>query len=308
MELSMKQASIAQKRKKHHITPGRVALHAFFILACICCIVPFWLLVAISISNEQDIYTYGYQLIPKRIDFTAYTYIMKNPTQILMAYRTTILSTVIGTVLSVFLMSMTSYALAVPSYRHRKKISFYLFFTMMFSGGLVPSYILNTQYLHLGNSFWVLVLPSLVNPWYIFLIRTFFQGIPGALRESAKLDGAGEFRTFFQIMLPLSKPVMATVALMTALIKWNDWYTVLLYITDEDLMTLQYLLQRIMLQIELLRDYAVMGGAGQLDNVEVPSETIRMAMAVVAAGPMLVVFPFFQKYFAKGLTVGSVKG
>jgi putative aldouronate transport system permease protein len=288
---------------------GGLCINAFFIISSLCCLIPFILLVSISLSGEKDIYEFGYRLIPKRIDFTAYAYVMKNPSQIIQAYKITVLSTVTGTVLSVLIMASAAYGLSVNGFRFKRGFSFYLFFTMLFSGGLVPSYILITKYLNLGNNFWVLVLPSLVNPWYIFLIRTFFQGVPSSLRESAKIDGASEFIIFARIMLPLSKPVIATIALMTALVKWNDWYNVLLYITDEKLMTLQYLLQRIMLQIELLKDYMTAGLSGvNLDDAEVPSETIRMAMAVVAAGPMLIVFPFFQKYFARGLTVGSVKG
>ena len=180
---------------------------------------------------------------------------------------------------------------------------------MYFSGGLVPTYILITQYLHLGNTIWVYIIPSLISPWYVFMLRTFFQGIPGSISESAYMDGASEYTIFFKIMIPLSKPALATVALMMFLAKWNSWNESMLYITKQELMSLQYQLQRIMENVQLMQqmqgsvDQSMLSALG-----EIPAETARMAMAVVVAGPALLVFPFFQKYFVKGLTVGAVKG
>jgi putative aldouronate transport system permease protein len=219
----------------------------------------------------------------------------------------TITFSLISMVLAVLLQAMIAYTLTKKEIKYRNAIALYLYFTMLFSGGLVPSYILITQYLHLSDSIWVYILPSLIGPWTIFMIRSFFQGLPGEIFESAIIDGANEYRLFFQIVLPLSKPVLATVALITFLGKWNDWFTSMLYINDDTLISLQYLLQKIMQHIQLIQDMSntQMSMAGGAD---VPSETTRMAMAVVAAGPALIVFPFFQKYFVKGLTVGSVKG
>lgn len=181
---------------------------------------------------------------------------------------------------------------------------------MLFNGGLIPTYILNYKYLHLGNTIWIYILPTLCSAFYIIILRTFFQGLPLSLVESAKLDGASEIRIFFQIILPLSKPVLATVSLLTLLTKWNDWYTSLIYITDSNLYTLQFLLKRILQEVEFLRIMANNAPPGiDLTAIEdTPVESLKFAMCIIAAGPMLMVFPFFQKYFAKGLTVGSVKG
>jgi len=178
---------------------------------------------------------------------------------------------------------------------------------MLFSGGLVPTYILYTQYLNLDDTIWVYILPALVNPWYLFMVRTFFADIPEAIIESAYIDGANEYTIFFRFVLPLSKPVLATIALFVFLGKWNDWYTSMLYINKENLVSLQYLLQRIMKNLEALQNASMMGTT-IVNSADIPSETTRMAMAIVVAGPVLVIFPFFQKYFVRGMTVGSVKG
>ena len=185
-------------------------------------------------------------------------------------------------------------------------MNFYIYITMLFSGGLVPSYILLAKYMHLGNSIWVYIIPALLSPWHVFMMRTFFQGIPEEIIESATIDGASEYSIFFKMILPLSKPVLATVALLTFLAKWNDWNTTLIYITDRKLYSIQYLLQEIMEKLSILKENPEM--KQMMLQEDIPGETIRMAMAVVVAGPALFVFPFFQKYFVKGLTVGAVKG
>jgi putative aldouronate transport system permease protein len=204
---------------------------------------------------------------------------------------------------------MCAYALSRVDFKFRRQITFYLFFTMLFSGGLVPSYILVTRYLHLKDNILSLILPGLVNVFFIFMLRTFFQSLPFSIIESCVMDGAGEFRIFAQIIIPLSKPALATVGLMIMLNYWNEWFSALLYINKNELRPLQYLLQQMLLQVEALtREISEGSGATMLDPTKVPTETTRMAMAVIATGPMLLVFPFFQKYFVKGLTVGSVKG
>ncbi|MBE5038996.1 carbohydrate ABC transporter permease [Ructibacterium gallinarum] len=294
-----------KKRKKFFNT--ELLFHLIFILLCILVLYPFLLIVAISFSNEKDVALEGYKLIPKHFDLSAYRFVFKNPQSIIDAYKVTTFTTVVGTFLSVILMAMVAYPLSKRDMEGRRFISFYLFFTMLFAGGMVPSYILITQYLHLNDTIWVFILPGLINVWHVFLLRTFFAGIPVELIESALLDGASEYRIFFTMILPLSKPVLATVALLGALIRWNDWFTAMLYINDEKLLTLQYLLQRILMNIQLLQQQGSMSANG-ISVSEMPSETVRMAMAVIAAGPMLLVFPFFQKYFVRGLTVGSVKG
>ncbi len=287
---------------------GQTVLNIAFILLCIVVVAPFVLLVSISLSNEVDIAFNGYKFLPEHLDTSAYQYIFKNASTVLNAYKVTGIFSVLSMVLSVFFMALIAYPLGIGKMRGKSFISMFLYFTMIFSGGLVPSYILITQYLHLEDSIWVYIIPSLISPWYVFMIRTFFQGLPYEIYESSVIDGASEFRIFIQMAIPLSKPVLATVALMTFLGKWNDWYTAMLYINKNELFSLQYLLQKILKDIQLLQD---MQGSSLADLVsvrDIPTETVRMAMAVVVAGPALFVFPFFQKYFVKGLTVGSVKG
>lgn len=285
----------------------QIVLHIVFILMCAVIIFPLFLLFSVSFSKESDIVYYGYSVLPKTFTLDAYRYVFQQPASLLDAYKVTILFSVVGTFLSVLLMAMLAHTLSKRGLKGRGVISFAIYFTMLFSGGLVPSYILCTEYLHLNDTIWIYILPSMISPWYTFMIRTFFQGLPEEISESAEIDGASEYTIFFRIILPLSKPVLATVALFTFLGKWNEWYTAMLYINDEKLVSLQYMLQRIMNNIALLQNEQFRG-MQMIQNQEVPAETVRMAMAVLVAGPALVVFPFFQKYFVQGLTVGAVKG
>jgi len=294
-------------KKRRKIRPGQILLNLGISLLGLAVLAPFILLVSISLSNETDIARNGYSFIPRQIDFSAYEYVFKNATSVINAYEVTIFISLVTMVLSVLFMALIAYPLSKRTYKAKKPLSFYLYFTMLFSGGMVPSYILMTQYLHLGNTIWVYIIPSLMNPWYVFMMRTFFAGIPVEMMESASIDGAGEYRILFRIVLPLSKPVLATVALFTFLNKWNDWYTAMLYIQDDKLVSLQYLLQRIMLNMQMLRN-STMDISSFMSTSDIPMETARMAMAIVVAGPALLVFPFFQKYFVRGLTVGGVKG
>lgn len=282
-------------------------LTALFTVICLLTIFPFLLTVSVSISNEGDIVKYGYSVFPKNIDFSAYKYIFRNYWTILNAYKVTAIFSFSAMFLGVMLMSMIAYALSRKDMKGGNVISFFLYFTMLFSGGLVPTYILITQYLHLNDTIWVYILPGLISPWYVFMIRTFFKNIPGEIIEAVMLDGASEFTIYSKIVVPLSKPVLATVALFMFLANWNDWYNSMLYINDESLISLQYLLQRIMQNITLLQENS-MNMSSFLDDIKIPSETVRMAMAVVVAGPALLIFPFFQKYFVQGLTIGGVKG
>lgn len=284
----------------------QIFLNVFFVIFCAIIIFPFILLVSISLSNEGDIIKYGYMVWPKHIDFSAYGYVLKNPVTLLRAYGVTTIFSVTAMVFGVLLMAMIAYPLTVRNLRGRGGISFYLYFTMLFNGGLVPTYILITQYLHLGDNLLVYILPGLISPWYVFMLRTFMQGIPNEMREAVKIDGGNEFVIFFKIILPLSKASLAAVALFVFLGKWNDWYTAMLYINNDKLISLQYMLQRILQNLQLLKEMQNMGLNVAVE--EVPTETVRMALAVLVAGPALFVFPFFQKYFVRGVTVGGVKG
>lgn len=286
---------------------NQLALNVIFIILCILIVFPLLLVISVSVSSEADIINNGYKLIPEHFDLSAYKYIFKNSQAVMDAYGITILSSVLFTLISVSCMSGVAYMLSKRNLKGNSFFSFYLFFTMLFSGGLVPSYILITQYLHLDDTLWVHIIPGVVSPWYVFMIRTFFQGLPQEILESARVDGANQYTIFFRIVIPLSKSVIAAVSLFMFLGKWNDWNTSMLYINNnERLISLQYLLQRIMQNIKVLQDSGM--DTEMMSDIKVPSETVRMAMAVVVAGPALLIFPFFQKYFVKGMTVGAVKG
>lgn len=280
------------------------------ILACLAAavIIPFLILVSVSFSEEKDILQNGYQLIPENFSLEAYKYVLKNPEQILQAYKITILFSFVTTVLGVLFMSLLAYPLSRSDLPGRNIINFLIFFTTLFSGGLVPSYLLNTKYLHLDDTIWIYIVPSLVSVWHVFMIRTFFKGLPDGIIEAAMIDGASQTRILFGIVMPLSKPVLATVALFTFLGKWNSWFESMLYIKNQELVSLQYFLQRIMRNIQMMKEASDTGGLVVEIGTDIPGETARMAMAVLVAGPALFVFPFFQKYFVKGLTVGGVKG
>lgn len=288
---------------------SKMLLHVFFIILSICFIIPLLAIISISLSDDTDIAKYGYLLIPKKIDLMAYKYILKNPGVILSAYKVTAIMSIAGTSLYLVMASMCAYPLSRTDFKYRKSITFYLFFTMLFNGGLVPFYIMMTKYLHLKDTYAALIIPLLGNVWYVFLIRTFFQQLPVSVIESATIDGASELRIYMRIILPLSTPVMATVGLLQLLAFWNSWYQALLFINKENMYPLQYMLQVMLRNIQEILKNMENGLAMDLASGEqLPTESTRMAMCILAVGPMLFVFPFFQKYFTKGLTVGSIKG
>jgi len=293
-------------RKKFFV--GQTALTVILTCLAALIIIPFLILVAVSFSEEKDILSNGYKLIPENFTLTAYRYVLKNPRQILQAYKITAFFSAATTVLSLLFMSLLAYPLSRSDLPGRNIINFLIFFTMLFNGGLVPTYLLNTKYLHIDDSMWIYILPSLVNVWNVFMLRTFFKGLPDSIVEAAMIDGASQTRTLFGIVIPLSKPVIATVALLTFLAKWNSWFESMLYIKNQDLVSLQYFLQRIMRNIQLMKESSESGLQMNQSAIDIPGETARMAMAVLVAGPALFIFPFFQKYFVKGLTVGGVKG
>lgn len=286
---------------------NRILIHLILIILCLSCLIPFLLVISISFSQESDIIESGYRLIPKNVTLDAYKYVFKNMGQINTGYVISIVTTVCNTALGVVMMSMVGYAIARKNFKLRKPVSFIIFFTMLFSGGLVPSYILVTQYLRLDDTILILILSGLVSPFYIVVLRTFFSKLPDGLFESAKIDGANEFFIYMKIALPMSTPAIATVALISALAKWNDWFTPMLYIKSENLMPLQFLLYRAMADLQFIAANMQNLPDSFLDTRNLPTETARMAMCIIAAGPIMFVFPFFQKYFVKGLTVGAIK-
>ena len=274
-------------------------------LFALVCIIPFFLIIASSFTSESYIIKNGYVLWPKEFSTSAYELIFKNPAKILRAYGVTAFVTIIGTALSVFVNAMTGYVLQRKDFRWRNIFSFYYFFTTLFSGGLVPWYILCVKTLHLKNTIWALIIPTIVSVWNIILVKGFMGGIPGEITESAKIDGAGDFRIFVKLILPLSKPVVATIGLFTALAYWNDWYMCMLFIDKKELFDLQYLLYQLMGSIKALREIA---SQSTISVSSMPIESTKMALTIVATGPIILVYPFVQKYFVKGLTLGSVKG
>ena len=283
-----------------------VVIHISVAFFAICCIVPFVMVVAASFSNEERLLAEGVGLMPRGISLNAYKYVFKFFDQVLQAYGVSIFVTVVGTVLNMAFMLPFAYAISKPSFRYRRILTFFMFFTVMFSGGLVPSYMLIKQYLNMYDTIWVLIIPLLVQPSNIILLRVFFQSVPTSLFESAKIDGASEYRQLWSIGMPLIIPGIATVTFFSVLMFWNDSYTAIIYIEDTRLIPIQIFLTQMSQYVDYIKKNLGLAG-GLLNASDVPSESILYAMCVVAAGPMIVLFSFFQKYFVRGLTAGSVK-
>ena len=285
-----------------------IVIKLFFGCFCLLCLVPLLLVISISFTPENVIRAGGYHLIPPSFSLDGYRFIFINPMEIVNAYRVTITVTAVGTVLGLWCTTALAYVATRPGFRYGKGISFYVFFTMLFSGGLVPSYILVTRTLGLTNSIWALILPVLMQGWYFMLMKGFLRSLPNEVIESAKVDGAGELRIFAKIVIPMAKPGIATVGLFLMLQYWNDWFSSLLYIHDGVNVSLQYLLYRIMSNLQALREIATRIPGVVINPLTLPSLSARMAMCVVAAGPMVMIFVFMQKHFIKGIAIGSVKG
>lgn len=286
----------------------QVVLHTIFILLCIIAAAPFLLLISSSITEESTLLQYGYSFFPKKVSFYAYEYLFQSGGKIIRGLGLSVLVTIVGTACSILMTVMFAYPISRKELPHRNLFSFLVFFTMLFNGGLVPTYMMYTQIFHIKNTIWALIIPSLLmNAFYIIMMRSFFvSNIPDSLIEAARIDGAGEFRILFRIVLPLSKPMLATLALMVGLGYWNDWMNSLYYITDDSLYTLQAILNNIITSITFLQS-STMGSVASA-VAAMPSTGIRMVIAVVGVIPVLVIYPFFQKYFVKGIVVGGVKG
>ena len=290
---------------KKRIKVSQVALYGILTLISVLWIIPVLFIFSLSVTPETSLSEVGYRLIPKEITFDAYTYIIKNPAQILNSYKISIIVTVIGTVAGLMFTTGIAYAMSRKDFKLGKHITRFVMFAMLFHGGLIPTYIVVTQVLHLGNTLWVLILTMLVSPWNIFLMKSFLSSIPTELLEASFIDGATEYQTYFKVVLPLAKPGLATVGLLILFSYWNDWYQAMLYIDNMDLVPLQLLLYKIIsnIQFVLQNSFYLASEGGSF-----PTIAARMATCVIAIAPMLLAFPFFQKYLAKGLTVGSVKG
>ncbi|MFC5402616.1 carbohydrate ABC transporter permease [Cohnella soli] len=287
---------------------GKSIIHLVFIALCIACLFPFLVIIGTSFQSENDIVKFGYSVIPKNFTFDAYRVILHDPGVLLQSYLVTIVTTVGGSLIGMWVTTTYAYAISRKDYRYRSFLAFFIFFTMLFHGGMVPSYILMVKWLGLKDNILALILPYLISGWFVLLMKGFLQTIPDAIIESAKIDGAGELRIFARIVLPISKPALATLGLFFALQYWNDWWLTLLYVENDHLMKLQYLLIRVLKNMEHLNSAEALQYGLVKPGMLVPSLSARMAMCILAAGPMLLVFPLFQKYFVQGLTVGSVKG
>ena len=275
-------------------------------LLAVLCIVPFLLVVSSSLTEESTIVVEGYQFLPLDFSTEAYSILFKYPQELINAYLVTISVTAVGTLLGLFLTSMTSYVLSRKDFKWRNGFAFYFFFTTLFSGGLVPWYLLIVNYLEMKDTFLALVIPMVLNVFYIIVMKSFMSSIPEAIVESAKIDGAGDFRIYAQLILPLSKPALATIGLFLALAYWNDWYNALLFVSNEKLVPLQYYLYKMLGNMDGMRK--AMMSAGAVNTTSLPSEGLKMAMTVVATGPIMMAYPFIQKYFVQGMTIGAVKG
>ena len=291
------------KLKKHS---GQIVLNFIFILIALCYILPFILLLSVSFEGDPS---QTFHLIPRKFSVEAYKTLFAVPDRIIKAYGVTIFTSVVSTLLSLFLSSTLAYSLTKRDFKLRNIFTFMLMFTTLFGGGLVPQYVVYSKFLNLNDTIWVYILPWAVSGWNVIVIRSNMQAIPNELVESAKLDGAGEWRIFFQIVLPLSTSILGTIGFLGFIGLWNDWYIASIYVKDLDLWNLQSLLRNVLRNMEELKRMVQEGEAGAeaLRALE-KLESIRFAMAVVATGPALFIFPFFQRFFSRGITVGSVKG
>ncbi len=272
-------------------------------------LLPIILIVIASLTDEKTLLANGYTFFPKKFSLDAYVYMAKQGSMILRAYGISLLTTVVGTIISVLITTMIAYPMSRRNFRFRNHLAFFVFFTMLFNGGVVPSYMLWSQIINVKNTIWALILPNyLCGAFNIFLVRNYYtNNVPDALIESAQIDGANELIIFFKIMFPLAIPTVATISLFTALIYWNDWVNALYYIQSPQLFGIQNLLIRIMNNIQYLKSGAASVAVG-VGAIDLPGTAVRMSMAVIGILPIIIIYPFVQKYFIKGVVVGAIKG
>lgn len=289
-----------------------VVLNIVFTVLSLSCLLPILLVYITSFTAEKSIIKNGFSLFPEQWSLMAYkTMFDQSLTTIINSYKNTIILTVAGTFFGLLIMTMYAYAIARKEFTFNRVLTFYAYFTMLFSGGLVASYIINTNVYGLRDTIWVLLLPGMAGAYNIIVLRTFFSNAgTESLIEAAKIDGAGEFRIYYQIILPISKPALATIGLFLSIAYFSSWFNVLMYIDDRNLWTIQYMLQRTMREIQTLindPDFAA-SEEGMLLLLDLPNESAKMALTVLSMTPVLLFYPYFQKYFIKGLTLGAVKG
>ncbi len=318
MEKSIQSTSSKPGKPQRKVTGNRdmlsispttnTILNVGFIFFCILILIPIWIIVVASITKESSLAANGYRLWPEEFSVAAYKFLFGQGSIVGIAYKNTLISTVAGTVLAVISVGLYAYPLSRPNFRFRRFFTFYAFFTMLFSGGLVSYFMVMRQVLNINDTLWALFLPSSFSAFWVIIMTTFYRAnVPNEVIESARMDGAGEWRTLIQIVVPLALPGLATVALFAAIGIWNNFYNCLLLVDEAKYYSLQFTIYTTLNNIRFLLENADKM-AGIVNISELPSETFRMAMAVVTVGPIIFAYPFFQRYFIRGLTIGAVKG
>ena len=278
--------------------------YVFITLFAIASIFPFLIILGTSFETEDNIISYGVTLLPRTFTTSAYEMVIKGGS-IWASYGLTIVLTLIGTGIGLFICAMTGYALQRRDFPFRNAISFFIYFTSLFQAGLAPYYLLMTQTYHLNNTYWAVLLPLMISSWLIILMKNFAKSVPHELTESGKIDGAGDFRIFLSIVMPMLKPGLATVGLFLALGYWNEWYQSSLFLQNMQVLPLQYRLYKIVNEAQSLKNSV----AAQYVTVSnLPTESLKMATAMMTTGPIIFLYPFVQRYFIGGITVGAVKG
>lgn len=305
-----KRNHLGKVRKGKDVIALNIIAYCFTGLLALLCLIPFLMVLSGSFSSEEAITANGFSILPQDFSLEAYKTVFKEPLVVVRAYATTIGLTVVGTAVGLILQTMTAYVLSRKDFEWRNGFSFFFYFTTLFSGGLVPTYILYTQTLDLQDSYLALLLPLIFSVYNLLVMKSYITDIPDSLIDAAKIDGCGEVRTLFQVVLPLIKPALATVGLFIALAYWNDWYNAMLYIKSEERYPLQYFLYQQVNNIEsykkLISSNAV--SSAVVSSLSLPTQTLKMALTIVVTGPIILAFPIVQKYFVQGITIGAVKG
>lgn len=301
---------LGKVKKGKDVIALNIIAYAFTGLLALLCLIPFLMVLSGSFSSEEAITNNGFSLLPQDFSVEAYKTVFKEPIVVFRAYATTIGLTAIGTAIGLLVQTMTAYVLARKDFEWRNAFSFFFYFTTLFSGGLVPTYVLYTQTLGLRNNYLALLLPLVFSVYNLLVMKSYITSIPDSLVDAAKIDGCGEIRTLFQVVLPLIQPALATVGLFIALAYWNDWYNAMLYINNEKMYPLQYFLYQQVNNIEaykkLISTNAV--SSAVVSALSMPTQTLKMALTIVVTGPIILAFPMVQKYFVQGITIGAVKG
>lgn len=302
------------KKKKRDVNavsaPVEAIFHVIMILFCAACIVPFIFVVIISFSSQESIRAIGFSFLPQSWSLEAYEYIWKLGDQLWRSYFNSFFVTIVGTILTLLVTILYSYALYRKDFKYRKFFTFFCFFTMIFGGGLAPTYVVCKTVLGLSDSYAAMIVPMLLNPFNLIIMRTFFQSsIPEELIDAAAIDGSGEYNTLFKIIVPITKPGIATVGLLSALAYWNEWFIPMLYVRDAKYVPLQYMLQQMQSKVDfLVKNSAMIGAEAANIMSSLPKDSLRMALVVLIVIPIACAYPFFQRYIISGLTIGSVKG